>query len=138
MSVRVITPEKTVFESDEIESVTLPTSEGEITVLPGHIPLFSKVIHGEAHIRNKNRDIHLVTTDGFVKVSHNLVMILTDYAIRSEDIEITKVMEAKKKAEAAMQQKQSERDFALAEADLRRVLLELNVAQKRKSGSHTR
>lgn len=138
LKIKVITPEKTVFENENIDSITIPTIEGEITVLPGHIPFFSKVSPGEIVIRTDKKEYSLVSVDGFVKVSKdNTVSILSDYAIRSENIEIAKVLEAKKKAENALKDKESARDFAIAEADLRRILLELKIAQRRKSSVYS-
>ncbi len=133
LTLKIISPEKLVFEETGFDSITLPTQDGEITILPGHIPLISKVAPGEIVARQKDKSISLVTTDGFLKVNkEGILTVLSDYAIRSEDVEIAKVEEARKKAEAAMNEKKSERDFAIAEAELRRTLLELKVAQRRK------
>ena len=68
----------------------------------------------------------------FMEVLKNKVTILGNYAVRSQDIEITKAEEAKKRAEKLMSEKVSKEDFAIAEAELRRSLLELKVARKRK------
>ncbi len=133
LTLKIVSPERLVFEEGDFESVTLPTPNGEITVLPGHIPLISKIAPGEITARRKDKSISLVTTDGFMKVTKDgILTVLSDYAIRSEDVEIAKVEEARKKAEAAMKEKKSERDFVIAEAELRRTLLELKVAQRRK------
>lgn len=133
LSLKIVSPEKLVFEDSGFESVTFPTHDGEITVLPGHIPLISKIAPGVITARKKDKSISLVTTDGFLNVAKDgTISVLSDYAIRSEDVEIAKVQEAKRKAEAAMKEKKSERDFAIAEAELRRTLLELKVVQKRK------
>lgn len=133
LSLKIVSPEKLVFEETDFDSITFPTQDGEITVLPGHIPLISKIAPGEITARKKDKNVSLVTTDGFLNVAKNgTISVLSDYAIRSEDVEIAKVQEAKRKAEAAMKEKKSERDFAIAEAELRRTLLELKVANKRK------
>jgi F-type H+-transporting ATPase subunit epsilon len=133
LSLKIVSPEKLVFEETDFDSITFPAQDGEITVLPGHIPLISKIVPGEITARKKDKTISLVTTDGFLNVSKDgTINVLSDYAIRSEDVEIAKVQEAKRKAEAAMKEKKSERDFAIAEAELRRTLLELKVAQRRK------
>lgn len=133
LSLKIISPEKTVFEDNEFTSVSLPTESGEITVLPGHIPLVSKIMPGEIIARKRGRDQSLVTTNGFLRLNENgEIMILADYAVRSEDVEIAKVEEAKKKAELAMKEKKSEKEFVIAEAELRKTLLELKVARKRK------
>ncbi|OGM20534.1 ATP synthase F1 subunit epsilon [Candidatus Woesebacteria bacterium RIFCSPHIGHO2_01_FULL_38_9] len=134
LKLRISSPEKLVFEESELLSVTIPTANGEITILPGHIPLVSKVIHGEIVARKRDKEHSLITTEGFLKLSAaGEIEILSDYAERSEDIEIAKVERAKKLAEETMREKKSESEFILAEAELRKTLLELKIAQKRRS-----
>ena len=132
---KIVTPEQLILEQEDLDSITVPTADGEITLLPHHIPLVSQITPGEIILRKEGRENSLVTTNGFLKIDpQGYVTILADYAIRSEEIEIAKVEEAKRKAEEAMKEKVSERDFAIAEAELRRTLLELKVAQKRRAG----
>jgi F-type H+-transporting ATPase subunit epsilon len=133
LSLKIATPEKLVFEDKELDSVTMPTSMGEITILPGHIPLVVKVAPGEVIVRKKGTEHVMVTMQGFMHLDkEGNIVILSDYAIRSEDVVLAKVEEAKKKAEAAMKEKTSEKDFVVAEAELRKTLLELKIAQKRR------
>ena len=68
---------------------------------------------------------------GLLDVHNNEVSVLADSAIRAEEIDIYKVEEAKKKAEEALKQKLSTREYALAEADLRQAVMELKVARRR-------
>lgn len=134
LSLKIVSPEKLVFEDTELTSVTLPTEDGEITILPGHIPLVAVIMPGEIVVRKKGSETSLVTTKGFIKLEKSgEIFVLSDYAVRSEDVEIAKAEEAKKKAEMAMKEKLSEKDFVIAEAELRKTLLELKVAQRRKS-----
>jgi len=133
LSLKIATPEKLVYEDKELDSVTLPTSMGEITILPNHIPLVVNIAPGEVTIRKKGQEHVLVTMQGFMHLDRTgNIVVLSDYAIRSEDVELAKVEEAKKKAEAAMKEKTSQKDFAIAEAELRKTLLELKIAQKRR------
>ena len=133
LSLKIATPEKLVYDEKELDSVTLPTSEGEITILPNHIPLVVKIVPGEVITRRKGSENVMVTMQGFMHLdkSGNIV-VLSDYAIRSEDVVLAKVEDAKKKAESTMKEKTSEKDFRVAEAELRKTLLELKVAQKRR------
>lgn len=133
LSLKIVTPERKVFEEGEFDSISLPSESGEITILPGHIPLVGKVIPGEIVARRGNKEESLVTLNGFLKVNEKgEILILSDYAVRSSEVEIEKAEEAKRRAEEAMKEKKSESEFVIAEADLRRTLLELKVAQKRK------
>lgn len=130
-SFEIITPEKVVFQ-DEINEVTVPTTTGEITVLPNHIGLVTQIAPGELTIRKAGKDFFLAVTGGFLEVANNKASLLADYAIRSEEIEVAKAQEAQIRAEKVMQEKGTERDFALAEAQFRRAIVELKVSNRRK------
>lgn len=131
LTVEIVTPEKVVFQGEASE-VIIPTTEGQITVLPHHVSLLSKIAEGEITIKKKSENSHLAVASGYLEVVNNKLTILADYAIRSEEIETAKALEAKKAAERLMQEKISGEDFAQAEAQLRRSLLELKVAEHRK------
>lgn len=127
----IITPEKIVFK-DEIDEVIVPTVKGQVSILPNHIGLLTQVAAGEITIKKQGKEYFLAITGGFLEVANNKISILADYAVRSEEIEIAKAQEAQKRAQKLMEEKTSERDFAIAESQLRRSLLELKVAHRRK------
>lgn len=131
MQLDIITPTKSVL-SEEIEEVTLPTENGEITILPNHVSLLTKVKPGELIIKKGNKQNFFAITGGFLEVKENKITILADYAVRAEDIEVGKAKEAQERAEKAMKEKVSGRDFAQAEAQLTRAMLELHVAKRRR------
>ena len=80
-------PERTVYE-DEIDQVTLPTQEGEITVLPDHIPLISVLAAGELVAKNGSEEIAMAVSGGMIEVRKNEITILADTAERAEEIDI--------------------------------------------------
>lgn len=131
LTLEIITPEKVVY-SGEADEVLVPTPNGEIGILPHHVHFMSKIVEGELTIKKGGRESFLAITGGFVEVTNNKVTILADYAVRSEDLEIAKVQEAKKRAEKLLAEKVSEQDYAEIEASLRKTLLELKVAEKRR------
>ena len=132
LQVEIVTPEKTIYKDEEIDSVIIPASEGEITILPGHIPLFTKINPGEMRLFKSGQEISLAITGGFLEYSHNKLSILADYAIRSEGIVEEKAKEAVEKAKKAMSEKKEILTGVEAEAALRRALLELKIAQRKK------
>jgi len=133
LHLEIITPEKKIF-SDEVDMVVIPGSEGDLGILPHHIPLFTKIKPGEMKIKRGDKEEYLAITGGFVDVTgEGKVVVLADYAVKSTEIEIAKAEEAKKKAEEAMKDKKSVQNFAVAEADLRKALLELKIAKRRKT-----
>ena len=131
LQLQIITSEKSVY-NDTADAVIIPTIAGEITVLPNHISLVSQIVDGEIVIKKSGKEQRIAITGGFLEVSNNKVTILADYAIRSEEIEIAKAEEAKKRAEKILSEKAEKQNFAEAEAQLRKSLLELKVATKRK------
>ncbi len=131
----IITPAKITFR-DEVEEVTLPTKTGEITILPNHVSLVTQVVPGELIVKKHNREAeYLGVTGGFLQINNNQVTLLADYAIRSEEINVQKAVEAQKRAEQLMKdakEKSNDRDFARAETEFLRAIMELKVAEKRK------
>jgi F-type H+-transporting ATPase subunit epsilon len=131
LTLEVITPEKVVLK-EEVDEVLAPTEDGQIGILPHHVPLLTKLAHGELVIINNKTPQYFAVAGGFLEVQNNKVTVLADYAIKAQDIEVVKAEEAKKRAEKLMEEKVSEKDFAIAEAELRRSLLELKVANRRR------
>jgi len=125
----IITPEKIVFR-DEIDEAIAPTVNGEIAILPHHIGLITQVVPGELIIKKNNKYQSIAVTEGFLEVSNNHISILANYAINAENINVVKAEEAKKRAEKLMKEKASDRDFRIAEGELRKAILELKVANK--------
>lgn len=132
LTLKIITQEKQLLE-EQVDSVTLQTVQGEITVLPMHIPLFTRVVTGELTYRIKGKEYYVVVADGFLDVDPNSsVTLMVDTAIRSQDIDILKAQEAKQRAQEAMKEKSDRRDYALAEGALRKALMEIQAYNKRR------
>ncbi len=110
IKLQIITPEKIVYQ-DEVNQITAPTRNGEITVLPQHIGLLTQIVPGEIIVRKGETTHALAVTGGFMEVSQSSVNILADYAIRAEDIEVLKAQEAQRKAQKLMEEKISEKDY---------------------------
>jgi F-type H+-transporting ATPase subunit epsilon len=129
LHITIVTPEKTILESDGSE-IIIPTVKGEIAVLPGHVALFTQLAEGEIVIKQGSKEERMVAVGGFVEISKDKVTVLADYAVHGKDISAVKAEEAKKRAEKAMKEKKSAEDFAIAEAEFRRAILELKVANR--------
>ena len=127
----IITPLKVVL-SEEVDEITIPTIDGELSILPNHVNLLTKIAPGEMVIRKGMHADLFAITGGFLEVLNSHVNVLADYAIHADDIEIAKVEEAKERAQKAMKEKTTEEDFRVANAELAKSLLQLKVARKRK------
>ncbi|MCX6762429.1 MAG: F0F1 ATP synthase subunit epsilon [Candidatus Moranbacteria bacterium] len=128
---KIITPERTVFE-DEIDQLTLPTQEGEITVLPNHIPLIAVLQAGELVARKGGEEIAMAVSGGMVEVRRNEITILADTAERAEEIDVKRAEEAKERAEKLKYEKirMDETEFATAAAIFEKNLARIKVARK--------
>lgn len=128
-SLEILSPQGTIFK-DEVDSVSLPTYSGIITILPNHAPLFTKLSEGEVEIKKESKISHIVVSGGFLEVKENFVHILSDYAIRAESIEIAHAEERKREAEQKLKQKLDNEEFTIVDKDLKLSILELKVAQR--------
>lgn len=129
---QIITQEKVVYEGDA-ESLTLPTAQGEISVLAGHVPLVSIVHEGEMVIFSGGERTHLAVIGGVLSVTHNSVVLLTDSAERFDELDEQKATEAREKAQKMMQEKLTEREMAEAKSMLQKNLLHLKLIRKKRT-----
>jgi len=126
---RGLSPLGTAFDG-KARSVTLPTPDGEITILADHMPMVSLLVDGEILIRTAARDVWIAVSGGFLETGGNAASVLSDFAAESDSIEIARVEAAKARAEQLLAEKKERGDLAMVERDLQRAILQLNVAQK--------
>lgn len=133
INLQIITPEKIAYK-DKADQITLPTGDGEITILANHIPLISTMKHGELVIKNDGKEIPMAVCNGFIEVRRNCIIIMTDIAERVEEIDEQKAEEAKKKAKELLTEKDRMSDVAFADATalLEKSLARIRVARRRK------
>jgi len=131
LNIEVLSPENVVYRG-EADEVIAPTSNGQIAIFPHHVSLLTKISEGELIVKSGKQTQYIAVMDGFLQVRKDFITVLADYAIQSEDIQMHKAEEAKKRAEKLLEERVGQKDFAIIEADLRRSLLELKVAQKRR------
>lgn len=127
----IITPEKVVY-SDEVNEIIVQTVNGEIAILPHHVNLLTQISPGEMIVKKGSNLQHLAVTGGFLEVIDNKVSILAEYAIKAQDIEVEKAMEAKKRAEKVMKEKSTDNEIKVAQAEIMKAILELKVATRHK------
>ncbi len=130
LKLEIITPEAKVY-SEDAEMVTLPGVEGEMGIYPQHAPLMTQIVPGEVVVRRGGQDWYLAVGEGFVEITPERVAILTDMAIRADDIDEAKAEEARRQAEARLSQKLSDEDVANTNAALMRSVAQLQVKQRR-------
>ena len=98
LTLEIVTPEARVY-SDTIDSVVIPTTSGEIGVLPGHVPLLTQIEDGELRVTKNGQTHWLVVGGGFAEIESDRVHVLAEHAITAEKIDENAVEAAMKRAE---------------------------------------
>jgi len=129
LKLEIVTPEAKIY-SEDVDMVTLPGVEGEMGIYPMHIPLMTQIAHGEIVAKKGGVDHYLATGEGFVQITGDRVAILTDMAIKADDIDEMKAEEARKKAEARLAEKLTDEEQATVQAALLHSLTQLNVKRR--------
>jgi F-type H+-transporting ATPase subunit epsilon len=127
----IITPEKIIYK-DEVNEVVVPTVNGEIAILPNHVNLLTQINPGELIVKKGENTQSLAITGGFLEIQSNKISIIAEYAIKAQDIETGRAMEAKKRAEKVMSEKSTDNEMKIAQAEMIKAILELRVATKHK------
>jgi F-type H+-transporting ATPase subunit epsilon len=129
LKLEIVTPEAKTY-SEDVDMVTLTGTEGEMGILPQHMPLMTQLVAGEIIARKGMETIFLAVGDGFVQVTGDRVAILTDMAILAENIDEAKAEEARQRAEARLAEKISDEDTAMVNASLAHALAQLKVKRR--------
>lgn len=131
----IVTPEKRVF-SEQVDSVTLPGSEGELGILPNHIPLVTALRPGELTYSKSGKSDNFAVGTGFVEVTGQRVSVLTDMAMGEAEIDEKSVEEALKRAQerlASIQHDTAGEEVALVQAMIQKSMAQLHVKRKRRT-----
>jgi F-type H+-transporting ATPase subunit epsilon len=131
LKLEIVTPTGTAF-SEDVEMVTLPAVEGEMGILPEHVPLMTQMVPGEMIIRQNGQDSFLAVGEGLVEVTGDHVAILTDLAVRAEKIDEAAAEEARQRALARLREKLSDQEVANVNAALARSLAEIRVKRRQR------
>ena len=136
IKLKIITPERLVLE-ELVEQVSLPTTLGEITVLPNHIPLITGLASGDVVVYINGEEAPMAVVGGFVEVKQGEdgqteVAVLADFAEHVSEISDEKIAQAKARAEELKQlmEDKGHVDFEHFEAELERSLTRVKIADK--------
>lgn len=136
--VEVITPERVVFAGDA-DMVLAPGAHGQLGILPRHAYLLTALAPGELIIRRAGEeDLYIAVGGGFMEVAPDFVTVLADTAERAVEIDLARAEEARRRAQALLEQKLDRMQLADAEAALRRATTRLKVGRRRRRGTSDR
>lgn len=136
IKLKIVTPERLVLE-EIVDQVSLPTTLGEITVLPHHIPLITGLSSGDVVAYLNGEHIPMAVVGGFVEIKQNEkgeteVAILADFAEHVSELHDEKIEKAKARAEELkkLMENKDHVDFEHFEAELERSLTRVKIAEK--------
>ena len=136
LKLKIVTPERLVLE-EMVDQVSLPTTEGEITILPDHIPLISGLASGDVVAVANGEHVPMAVVGGFVEIKQGEnkiteVAILADFAEHVSELSDEKIEKAKARAEELRKQMENKEhvDFEHFESELERSLTRVKIADK--------
>jgi F-type H+-transporting ATPase subunit epsilon len=133
LRLELVTAERIVLQED-VDMVIAPAADGQVGILPHHAPFLTTLRPGELRVRRGGTEQELVVTGGFMEVLNDKVTILADSAERIEEIDIARAEEARRRAAEALANRQAGVDSATAELAMRRAVVRLSVARRRRVG----
>ena len=131
MHVDIVSAEETFF-SGLAEFVAAPSILGEVGVYPRHAPMLTRLKPGSVRVKKAMSDEEelVFVSGGILEVQPDVVTVLADTAIRGEDLDEAKAVEAKQRAEEALKDRSAAIEFARAEAELAEAIAQLAAIQK--------
>jgi F-type H+-transporting ATPase subunit epsilon len=131
LKLEIVTPERLAY-SDDVDSVVLPGSEGELGVLPHHAPLVSTLGVGELRIKKGGQEESFAIAGGFLQVRPDKVVVMAELADMASEIDLEKAQAARRDAEKALESGFDEgADLSAARAALQVALLRQRIAERR-------
>jgi F-type H+-transporting ATPase subunit epsilon len=131
LKLEIVTPEAKIF-SEDVDIVYVPGVDGELGILPKHIPLMTMIKPGELRVSTGGKDTFMAVGEGFVEVTGQSVTVLTDMAIAEQAIDESAAEAAVKRAEEALHAANlSHEEVASVEASLQKSLAQLHVKRRR-------
>ena len=133
LHVRIVTPEKVII-SDKYISATVPSTTGELTILPGHIPLVTPIKAGGIILKTETgANTCLAVSSGILEVRPDFSMaILANSAERAEDIELERAEKAKERIEQLIKEKKDnvDMDYAILQSTLSKEMARIKIARR--------
>ena len=132
LTLEIVTPEAKVY-SDTIDTVVIPTVEGEIGILPGHIPLLTQVGAGELRVVKNGKTELLAVGNGFAEIDGDKVSILAESAIAEEKIDVEAAEKAMQRAQEALRGKETldAAEVERFESIVRSSIVQLDLKRRR-------
>ena len=137
MHVDVVSAEEQIF-SGEAEFVVLPGEAGELGIYPRHTPLITRIKPGTVRVKvaGQTAEELIFVAGGILEIQPGVVTVLADTAIRGHDLDEAKALDAKKRAEEAMQNKTGKLEIAKAQSELAEAMAQIQAIQRLRRKTH--
>ena len=137
MHVDVVSAEEQIF-SGEAEFVVLPGEAGELGIYPRHTPLITRIKPGTVRVKvaGQTAEELIFVAGGILEIQPGVVTVLADTAIRGHDLDEAKALDAKKRAEEAMQNKTGKLEIARAQSELAEAMAQIQAIQRLRRKTH--
>ncbi len=129
MQVDIVSAEGEIF-SGKADMLFAQAANGEVGILPFHTQFLSQLKPGEVRVKSGDEEDSFFINSGILEVQPHVVTILADSAIRSKDLDEAAALEAKQRAQDAMENAKTDLDIARAESDLIQALAKIQTIQK--------
>jgi len=129
LKLEIVTPDAIVY-SEDVHMVTLPAIDGQVGILPRHVPVLTRIVPGEIIVRKNDQRDFLAVGEGLVEITGDHVAIVTDMAVAAKDIDEARAEEARQRAAARLRDKISDEEVATVNASLARSLAQLRVKRR--------
>lgn len=130
LHVDIVSAEEEIY-SDTATMVFAPAEMGEVGIMPRHTPLITRLKAGEVLVRTQNgEELSFYVSGGILEVQPHVVTVLSDTALRARDLDETAALEAKARAEQALSNRQSDFEYAKAQAELAEAVAQLRTLRK--------
>jgi F-type H+-transporting ATPase subunit epsilon len=131
LRLEIVTPEAKAY-SEDVDMVVIPGSEGELGILPQHVPLLTAIKPGELRVVKQGQETFLAVGEGFVEITQESVIVLTDMAMKDTQIDEAAAQAAFDKAQEELRhQRLNAEEIATVEANLEKALAQLHVKRRR-------
>ncbi len=138
LNFELVTAERIVLQEEGVDMVVAPGTDGVLGILPRHVPLITTLQPGELRVKRGADVTSMVVTGGFMEVAPDKVLVLADAAERSDEIDVARAEEARRRAEERLAGSKDTIDAARAEAALRRAIVRIHIGQRHRSSGRVR
>ncbi len=132
----IVSAEESIY-AGPVEFLVAPAQMGEVGIYPRHTPMLTRIKSGMVRIKAQLKEEEMIyVSGGMLEVQPDIVTILADTAVRSHDLDEAKAIEAKRAAEEALKNRESELDYARAQAELSDAMAQLAAIDKLRKRGH--